>query len=79
MRVKISILEELASILTKKEKRDGGIFHFSKQFKIGRLKAVLRCKATGIYADAGTCSADFMPFGRHQRLCGAKNRQPAHG
>jgi hypothetical protein len=37
MSTKISILEELASILTKKEKMDEGILHFSKQFKTGQL------------------------------------------
>jgi hypothetical protein len=37
MSAKVSNLDELASILTKKEKRDGGILHFSKQFKTGHL------------------------------------------
>jgi hypothetical protein len=37
MSAKVSNLEELSGILTKKEKRDGGILHFSKQFKIGHL------------------------------------------
>lgn len=37
MSAKISILDELASILSKKEKTDEGILVFSKQFKIGRL------------------------------------------
>jgi hypothetical protein len=37
MSAKISNLEELSSILTKKEKRDGGVLHFSKQFKIEHL------------------------------------------
>jgi hypothetical protein len=37
MSTKISILSELASILTKKEKRDTGVLVFSRQFKIGQL------------------------------------------
>jgi uncharacterized OsmC-like protein len=37
MSAKVSNLDELASILTKKEKRDGGVLHFSKQFKTGHL------------------------------------------
>ncbi|MDR0713709.1 MAG: hypothetical protein LBF89_05565, partial [Bacteroidales bacterium] len=37
MRTKISILSELTSILTKKEKTDTGVLVFSRQFKIGQL------------------------------------------
>ena len=37
MSAKLSILEELSNILTKKEKRDDGVLVFSKQFKIGQL------------------------------------------
>jgi hypothetical protein len=37
MGTKIGILSELASILTKKEKRDSGILNFSKQFKIEQI------------------------------------------
>jgi hypothetical protein len=37
MNAKLSILDELSAILTKKEKTDEGVLVFSKQFKIGRL------------------------------------------
>jgi hypothetical protein len=37
MSTKISILSELTSILTKKEKRDTRVLVFSRQFKIGQL------------------------------------------
>jgi hypothetical protein len=37
MSAKISILDELTNILTKKEKRDEGVLIFSKQFKTGQL------------------------------------------
>jgi hypothetical protein len=37
MSTKVSILSELTSILTKKEKRETGVYVFSKQFKMGQL------------------------------------------
>ena len=37
MSTKLGILSELASILTKKEKRDSGVLEFSKQFKTGQI------------------------------------------
>jgi hypothetical protein len=37
MNAKVSILDELSAILTKKEKRDEGVLFFSKQFKLGQL------------------------------------------
>jgi hypothetical protein len=37
MSTKLSILNELSNILTQKEKRDGGVLTFSKQFKVGQL------------------------------------------
>jgi hypothetical protein len=43
MSTKISILSELASILTKKEKTDTGVLVFSRQFKIGQLLKPFSC------------------------------------
>jgi hypothetical protein len=37
MSAKISILDELRNILTKKEKSDEGVLVFSQQFKLGHL------------------------------------------
>jgi hypothetical protein len=43
MDAKLGILNELGNILAKKEKTDGGVLHFSKQFKIGHLLNPYSC------------------------------------
>lgn len=75
MSTKISILSELTSILSQKEKTDTGGSHFFQtvQNRVS-IKAVFISQKTGKNVVVGTVSNNFKPPWRDEHLFDAANR-----